>query len=398
VAKIARLTALSRLREQRGLSAPKLSEITGIATPRLHSLEQDEAATKGELSLLADALGVPKYFLVWEDATVERVIPDFRFQNISQSDVGLSGLNEISRCSDLKSFLSFIAESFGDAPFARVQRQVPINHQDPTKFATDIANVLNFFPEYGQFENASEFFDFFRAAVEESGISVVVKQHRRETFRGFCLSDSATPVIFLNQSGQKPPVRIFTLAHEVAHAFLKSSGISDPFIRRWSIERFCNRVAANLLMPSDLFSVMLKQAYRPGATARDLVRSLARQIHLSQQATAVRIDSLGLLDAGFYGRWQSELTALGISPPSERTFDDAEIGDDSDEEEQRPFRNSSRSAITRMYGWRVLRTLQEGHSILGISKFDTSAFTGINPYKFDEAYQFSAAKKARVRR
>lgn len=100
------------------------------------------------------------------------------------------------------------------------------------------------------------------AKAEEAGVLVMASSivgsnsHRKlnvDEFRGFALADDLAPLVFLNGADSKA-AQMFTLAHELAHIWQGESGVSDPEagnIPEQGIEKWCNQVAAELLMPLD---------------------------------------------------------------------------------------------------------------------------------------------------
>lgn len=101
-----------------------------------------------------------------------------------------------------------------------------------------------------------------RSAVEGLGVIAVINgvvgndTHRRldvDEFRGFALSDDIAPLIFVNGADAKS-AQMFTLAHELAHLWLGStgsglSGFPGIFPGGREVEIFCDRAAAEFLLP-----------------------------------------------------------------------------------------------------------------------------------------------------
>jgi Zn-dependent peptidase ImmA (M78 family) len=74
-----------------------------------------------------------------------------------------------------------------------------------------------------------------------------------EEFRGFALTDAYAPVIFIN-SRDSAAAQMFTLVHELVHLWMGLSGVSNlekTFAAGPREERFCNQVAAEILVPRD---------------------------------------------------------------------------------------------------------------------------------------------------
>ena len=98
-------------------------------------------------------------------------------------------------------------------------------------------------------------FRYFLDIIENIGVMVFVNglvgnnTHRGldvKEFRGFALADEFAPVIFIN-GADAPSARLFTLLHELVHIFLGQDGLDDRS------EPFCNRIAAKILVPQDVF-------------------------------------------------------------------------------------------------------------------------------------------------
>jgi len=120
-------------------------------------------------------------------------------------------------------------------------------------------------PRPTSFEN---YYTQLRNKIEALGVLVMRNSvvgnnvHRRldrNELRGFAISDDRAPVIFINTT-DTPQAQIFTLLHEFAHLLLGESGVSDlsPHNPR-KIERACNRLAAEFLVPSADFSELWRK-------------------------------------------------------------------------------------------------------------------------------------------
>ena len=147
------------------------------------------------------------------------------------------------------------------------------------------------------------------AASEDAGVMVMVSSvvgsnsHRTldvDEFRGFALADDLAPLVFLNGADSKA-AQMFTLAHELAHLWLGATGVSDTQagqVPEQQTERWCNQVAAELLMPLE----ELRAAYQRNAPIPDEIQRLARQFKVSTLVALRR-----LFDAGYLTRsdlWQ----------------------------------------------------------------------------------------------
>lgn len=114
-------------------------------------------------------------------------------------------------------------------------------------------------------------------------------------FSGFALADRMAPLIFVNTRGSVAR-SIFTLAHELGHVLVAEDALdSDPVAEpAESLERFCDRFAAELLMPAETFRAEWSKGAitDPAQTCHDL----AERFRVSARATLVRARELGLID------------------------------------------------------------------------------------------------------
>ena len=118
--------------------------------------------------------------------------------------------------------------------------------------------------------DSTEAIGIWREQVEENGIFVFKDAFRNDFVDGFCLVHEQFPVIYLNNS--RPHVRqIFSLFHELAHLLLGENGITrgtHPVGEQ--IEVFCNRFAAEFLVPSDHLETRLNYPVYNDASIKEL--------------------------------------------------------------------------------------------------------------------------------
>lgn len=172
-----------------------------------------------------------------------------------------------------------------------------------------VAAVANSISEHLLFERA-EFraangaelgFNNLRAAAERAGVFVVLAGNLGswqtsisvKVFRGFAIADPLAPFVVINDQDARPAWS-FTLLHELAHLWLGASGISgaSPTV---GLERFCNDVAARVLLsPEELNGLILTTA-TPLVEADALISQFARTRNLSRSMVAYQLFRQGRL-------------------------------------------------------------------------------------------------------
>ena len=182
---------------------------------------------------------------------------------------------------------------------------------DPKTIAADIRGTLDINDDFRQKSRTWELFltEFIRKA-EEARVLVLRSSivgsntHRQldvEEFRGFAISDSLAPLMFINSKDAKA-AQIFTLAHELAHLWIGQSGISNPdYAQRSSqqqhvIDRQCDSIAAEILVPGDDF-VMRWDDF---STLDENIENLAARYRVSSFVVLRRAHELGKIEADVY--------------------------------------------------------------------------------------------------
>ena len=123
-----------------------------------------------------------------------------------------------------------------------------------------------------------------------------------EELQGFTISDQYAPFVFVNSEDWDAP-QLFTLVHELAHIWIAESGISneiEPDIRfkdtLHPVELFCNKVAANALMPD---AIMRSLNIRIFNSCKDVFKT-AKAFGISSFALLYRAFNLNLINLDQY--------------------------------------------------------------------------------------------------
>jgi Zn-dependent peptidase ImmA (M78 family) len=241
---------------------------------------------------------------------------------------------------------------------------------DPVAVAADIRTTIGWTPE----ERAAEpqlqlVVGRFAAAIEQVGILVMRNgvvgnnTHRPLNpieFRGFALFDPLAPLIFVN-AADAAAAQLFTLAHELAHIWVGQSALDDlTIITDQPLEKFCNQVAAEVLVPMAEFS---NEWQRLDDGGEELQR-LSRRFRVSRFVLLIRAFEAGLINR--------EAFVKHYQPERNRPFranSDSSGGN---------FYFTQRSRLGRRFAQAVIRSARTGqtlmrdaYGLLGVKKHET---------------------------
>ncbi|QIW16878.1 Zn peptidase [Pasteurellaceae bacterium RH1A] len=224
-------------------------------------------------------------------------IPDLR-QTVGAEPLSkdfIDVLKDIERKVDW--YKEFLLENGDDTPREFVNKFPYSTTPNYIDVAQDIAKTIDFFIERDLPNTSREnYYRKLSARFEKIGIlifknGVVGNNNKRklnvEEFRGFALIDNLVPAIFINNADH-PSAQLFTLLHEVAHIWIGQNGVSSWNQDR-AVEAFCNKVAAEFLMPEALFLAKWAESDENHA------EYVANYFKVSQLATVVKAVQLNLL-------------------------------------------------------------------------------------------------------
>jgi len=265
---------------------------SGSVKPTLRQLENFSKATF-----------TPIGFLFLPEPPIEDVpIPDFR--TVRNAYVGQPSpdlLDAIYICQQRQEWYHDFARSGGNKQIAFVGSASVTD--DVVTTAATIRQALGF--DIEERRRLPTWTDALRRFIEQADAAgilvmcsgVVLNNNRRhldpDEFRGFALMDNYAPLVFINGADTKA-AQMFTLAHELAHIWIGQSAVSDAQAAQLpdnSVERWCNQVAAELLVPV----AMIRSEYDQGRELHEEVERLARRFKVSTLVILRRTYDIGAL-------------------------------------------------------------------------------------------------------
>ena len=307
-------------RERAGYSVSALA----VRFPRLEAWEKGEVQpTIKQLEAFAKATRTPIGFLFLAEPPVEQFpIPDFRtVANVSPERPSPNLLDTIYLCQQRQDWYRDFGRSALEGPLELVG-SASVGH-DVAETAARMRRALRV--DLDERKKLATWTDALRRLIENAdalGILVMVSgvvgnNSRRkldpQEFRGFALVDPWAPLVFINGADTKA-AQMFTLAHELAHIWLGKSGVSDTnpsAVPDQESERWCNRVAAELLVPLEVFRSELDLH----ADLHFELNRLARRFKVSTLVILRRIHDAGQLSYDeLWAAYDAELSRLRRSP------------------------------------------------------------------------------------
>ena len=307
---------LSWARERAGMDFYSLER----RFPRLADWEDGRIKpTLKQIERFAKATYTPVGYFFLDEPPVEKIpIPDFRtVRNEYTVRPSPNLLDTIYMCQQRQEWYHDYTHSMGEEPLpfvgaASIKDNVVVTAAKMRQFIGFDIDARKMMPTWA--DALRQFID----QVDSIGImvmcsGVVMNNNYRhlnpEEFRGFAMADKLAPLVFINGADTKA-AQMFTLAHEIAHIWLGLSAVSDvqaSWISDHQVERWCNKVAAEFLVPLDL----IKHDFQKNEDLQDELNRLARRFKVSTLVILRRIyDADGITLNKFQQVYQMEVERL----------------------------------------------------------------------------------------
>ena len=340
--------------------------------PRLGQWESREVEpTLKQLEAYARATHVPVGYLFLQAPPDEPLpIPDFRTmagRAIPRPSPNL--LDTLYACQERQSWYREFAQVTGESALSFVGSVT--TRTNPVEIAARMRSTLGFdIDERRDCPTWTEALRRFLDRADRTGVLVMVSgvvssNNRRrldpEEFRGFALADDKAPLVFINGADSKA-AQMFTLAHELAHIWLRMSALSDSgpaSMPNNAVELWCNQVAAELLVPLEI----LRAEVVGGESLQDSLARHARRFKVSTLVILRRLFDAGRLSRpAFFSAYEQESARIA----------DLKKGAGGD------FYRTTIARVSRRFARALIESTLEGRTLyrdafrmLGISKTKT---------------------------
>jgi Zn-dependent peptidase ImmA (M78 family) len=365
--------------DRSGLSRDELGK---VFTKLDDWLSGEREPTFRQLQDFARRTMTPFGMLLLSEPPIEELgIPDFR--TVGDSKVSRPSPNLLATIDEIRRRQNFIRDLRIEEGFEQLSFVASREPQgNIVSAAQQIRQQLGLTADWAQsLATWEDALTQLRRCSENIGIlvfsnSVVGNNNHRpldpEEFRGFVFVDKIAPTIFLND-GDSKSARMFTLAHELVHVWIGKDALvnlANFMPAHDATERFCNTVAAELLVPKHK---MLERWDDAQATAHPFT-NIGRWFKVSPVVAARRALDLGLIDeTQFFQFYRADRAAFFKRKKAEK-----EKGGGGN------FYATQASRLGRPFADAVVRSVREGrllyndaHRLLGMKGDTFNKFAGL---------------------
>lgn len=321
---------LRALRTKRRITIDEVARFVRVSEDVVTGWEggEDQPIGKGQLSRLAGLLNVPEYALF--DDTYEDDLPkvyDYRAANERTAKLDDEAGGLISYLRDVQEYVKFLSADNLVSENIKTKRLPSLVDISAEQGAQAFVANLGFHQSHlKRLPYVFTAYEYLRRQIEKTNIIVLQSSVKDPSLKGACLydPDNVAPVVWVNTYEQNHNSRMFSLLHEVGHVLSGDSGISSTYEIDNNKEAFCNKFAANVLLPRREFAEAAASLGYP-LDSNEAVNRLSKLFVSSKHAIVIRLVELGFAPRSFIASWLKQFEGVArpdsVSPiaiPAER--------------------------------------------------------------------------------
>jgi Zn-dependent peptidase ImmA (M78 family)/transcriptional regulator with XRE-family HTH domain len=300
-------TILAWARDEAGLTVADLAVATGVEAATVAAWESGDALpSSGQFTQLVGVLRRPSalFFLPAPPRlsglpTSLRSAPGLAGHTLSQDEV-----RQLRWARRIQQMASWVLREEERSPVVLPRSSIAY---DSEQAAAEVRRFLDVsVARQLAWRDTSEALRAWRTAVESRAVLVFQLQLGKSGIRGFSAWDDRAPIVAVN-SAYHVTARIFTLFHELGHMVTRTDAACLRFVvpndSQPEVERWCERFAAELLLPADTVREVAARMGVTDATPTDDIetaRRIANRFKVSTRATSLRLQELQLAPQRFY--------------------------------------------------------------------------------------------------
>lgn len=286
--------ALCHYREQLSLSVELLAKKAGVPAEKIIKGEQEAPVfTFRQIQNIAKVLLIDDFLLLTDTLSYPNIPNKIEYRNHIESDDEKTHYLQQKAVYELlnnRENLLYTYESMDITPEPFSLKLSGNNAKDDAIIIRQWLGVNN---AKLKTENSDDYYRSWRLLLEKKDVLVIELSAIKIGSEGMALYYDTLPIVAILSSGQSPSRRLFTMIHELVHLGLNQSSIDGNILSsNEQIERYCNQVAGNVLLPQET----AEKLYNPNINLADNINGIRKKIKVSKQAIAIQLKLLGYIN------------------------------------------------------------------------------------------------------
>lgn len=264
----------------------------------------------------------------------------------------------------------------------KIGENVQLSEKNVNFLADKIRNLLDV--SWGQqdaLKTPNKSLDFWISQIEKLGI-LVFQFYGIESkeMRGYAINYKKLPIIGINVK-EHPHGKKFTLFHELIHLIIKKEGISNinSFKLKNTVEIFCNKVAAEILVPEkQLLGNSIVKKMNDGTINDKNLTKLSKRFNVSPEVIIRRLLFVDRISSSFFESKQKEWNIKYIAPNyrtnNSKNADEKEKPKTKDDDIKKPKKDPNVSKALKRNGFYYTKLILEAYDNELITSSDLSEY------------------------